>query len=108
VQDLAEIKRIAAEIHVEGERYATTFAVGLTNDLSFAVSIPAGRAGGLAADLHIDLAGADVENLLLNCPSGIALAQKMAVLIPVGGEFLLTQRLSARKTRSNGSGTVDF
>jgi hypothetical protein len=54
------------------------------------------------------LAGADVENLLLNCLSGIALAQKIAVLIPVGGEFLLTQRLSARKTWSNGSGTVDF
>src|SRR5664280_988130 len=40
---------------------ATTFAVGFTNDLSVAVSNPAGRAGGVAVWLHIGLAGTDAK-----------------------------------------------
>jgi hypothetical protein len=45
--------------HATGD--ATTFAVGPTNDLSFAASIPAGRAGGATTELHIGLAEADVK-----------------------------------------------
>jgi hypothetical protein len=41
---------------------ATTFAVGPTNDLSFVVPIPAGRAGGAAGELHIGLANPAVKN----------------------------------------------
>jgi hypothetical protein len=40
---------------------ATAFAVGFTNDLSFPASLPAGRAGGAAGELHIHLARVNVK-----------------------------------------------
>jgi hypothetical protein len=52
---------------------ATTFAVGPTNDLSFAVSILAGRADEEAGWLHIGLAEADAKTGF--CLIGIVLAQ---------------------------------